>query len=44
MVDIDKVVRTLDKAKQPQSEFVKLMDSFKDPYIVLIRLQLFLSY
>jgi endonuclease-3 len=36
MVDIDKVVKTLDKAKQPQSEFVKLMDSFKDPYIVLI--------
>ncbi len=36
MVDIDKVVTTLEKAKQPQSEFVKLMDSFKDPYIVLI--------
>lgn len=36
MVDIDKVVRTLEKAKQPQSEFVKLMDSFKDPYLVLI--------
>ena len=36
MVDIDKVVATLKKAKQPQSEFVKLMDSFKDPYLVLI--------
>ena len=36
MVDIDKVVIALEKAKQPQSEFVKLMDSFKDPYIVLI--------
>ena len=36
MVDIDKIVATLEKAKQPQSEFVKLMDSFKDPYLVLI--------
>ena len=36
MVDINKVVATLEKAKQPQSEFVKLMDSFKDPYLVLI--------
>ena len=36
MVDIDKVVTTLEKAKQPQSDFVKLMDSLKDPYIVLI--------
>ncbi len=36
MVDIDKVVTTLEKAKQPQSEFVKLMGSFKDPYLVLI--------
>ena len=33
---IDKIVTTLEKAKQPQSDFVKLMDSFKDPYIVLI--------
>ena len=33
---IDKIVRTLEKAKQPQSDFVKLMDSFKDPYLVLI--------
>ena len=33
---IDKIVNTLEDAKQPQSDFVKLMDSFKDPYIVLI--------
>ena len=36
MVDIDSVVKILQDAKQPQSDFVKLMDSFKDPYIVLI--------
>jgi endonuclease-3 len=36
MTDIDKIVRILKNAKQPQSEFVQLMDSFKDPYIVLI--------
>ena len=36
MVDIDKIILTLEEAKQPQSDFVKLMDSFKDPYIVLI--------
>ncbi len=35
-VDIDKIVETLKKAKQPQSDFVKLMDSFNDPYLVLI--------
>lgn len=35
-MDIDKIVEILKKAKQPQSEFVKLMDSFKDPFIVLI--------
>jgi endonuclease-3 len=33
---IDEVVKILEEAKQPQSEFVKLMDSFKDPYLVLI--------
>ena len=33
---IDKIVKKLEDAKQPQSDFVKLMDSFKDPYIVLI--------
>lgn len=33
---IDKIVKTLENAKQPQSDFVKLMDNFKDPYLVLI--------
>ena len=36
MTDIDKIVKLLKDAKQPQSEFVKLMDSFKNPYLVLI--------
>ena len=36
MKRIGKVVNLLTKAKQPQSDFVKLMDSFKDPYLVLI--------
>lgn len=36
MIDIDSVVKGLKKAKQPQSDFVNLMDSFKDPYLVLI--------
>lgn len=35
-VDIEKVVKGLEAAKQPQSDFVKLMDSFKNPYLVLI--------
>ena len=35
-VNIDKIVEILQQAKQPKSDFVKLMDSFKDPYIVLI--------
>lgn len=35
-IDIDKIVELLKKAKQPQSDFVKLMDSFKNPYLVLI--------
>ncbi len=35
-VDIEKVVIGLEEAKQPQSDFVKLMDSFKNPYLVLI--------
>ena len=34
--DISKIVDILVREKQPQSEFVKLMDSFKDPYLVLI--------
>ncbi|MBO5434873.1 hypothetical protein J6A31_03500, partial [bacterium] len=33
---IDKIVELLKKADQPQSDFVKLMDTFKDPYLVLI--------
>ena len=36
MIDIDKIVETLKEAKQTQSDFVKLMDSFKNPYLVLI--------
>lgn len=36
MEDISSVVSLLTEAKQPQSEFVKLMDSFKNPYLVLI--------
>lgn len=35
-VNIDKIINILEKSKQPQSEFVKLMDSFEDPYLVLI--------
>ncbi len=33
---IDIIVKNLKNAKQPQSDFVKLMDSFDDPFIVLI--------
>lgn len=33
---IDRIVKTLQQAKQPQSDFVVLMDSFKNPYLVLI--------
>ena len=36
MVDIDSVVANLEKAKQQKSDFVGLMDSFNDPYLVLI--------
>jgi len=35
-MNIDKIVEILKNAKQPQSDFVKLMDSFKDPFVVLI--------
>lgn len=35
-MNIEKIVEILKKAKQPQSDFVKLMDNFKDPFIVLI--------
>ena len=33
---IYKIVQLIKDAKQPQSEFVKLMDNFKNPYLVLI--------
>ena len=36
MDTIDKIVSTLKKANQPKSKFVHLMDSFNDPYLVLI--------
>ena len=36
MKRVGNVVMLLEDAKQPQSDFVKLMDSFKDPYLVLI--------
>jgi len=36
MDTIDKIVSALKKANQPKSEFVHLMDSFNDPYLVLI--------
>lgn len=36
MERIGSVVKLLEEAKQPQSDFVKLMDKFKDPYLVLI--------
>lgn len=35
-MDIDKVVQILKDAKQTRSEFVDLMDTFNDPYLVLI--------
>lgn len=35
-MDIDKIVETLKQAEQPRSEFVKLMDGFESPYLVLI--------
>lgn len=34
--NIGKIIQLLEDAKQPQSDFVKLMDSFKNPYLVLI--------
>ena len=36
ITDIDKIVQNLKEANQPKSEFVNLMDSFNDPYLVLI--------
>lgn len=35
-LNIDKVVKLLKDAKQQQSDFVQLMDTFNDPYLVLI--------
>lgn len=35
-LDIDRVVKLLKDAKQPQSDFVHLMDTFNNPYLVLI--------
>ena len=34
--DIGKIVQILNEAKQPRSQFVELMEQFKDPYLVLI--------
>mgnify|MGYP000649256748 CR=1 FL=1 len=34
--EIDEIVDLLKKADQPRSDFVKLMDTFNDPYLVLI--------
>ena len=36
MKNIDKIVEGLNKAEQPRSEFVQLMEEFNDPYLVLI--------
>ena len=33
---IDKIVQALINANQPRSEFVELMEQFRDPYLVLI--------
>ena len=35
-MDIGKIIETLKKANQPKSDFVKLMDTFNNPYLVLI--------
>ena len=34
--EIDNIIQKLKDANQPRSEFVQLMDSFNDPYLVLI--------
>ncbi|MCD8378537.1 MAG: endonuclease III [Candidatus Gastranaerophilales bacterium] len=36
MEHIDDIVHTLKQAKQPRSDFVNLMETFKNPYLVLI--------
>lgn len=35
-INIAKVVQILKDAAQPRSDFVKLMDTFQDPYLVLV--------
>ena len=34
--DIEKVIQSLEKANLPRSEFVNLMETFKNPYLVMI--------
>ena len=36
MIDIDKIVERLKAANQPRSDFVNLMEEFRNPYLVLI--------
>ena len=36
MINIDKIVENLQNANQPRSEFVNLMEEFRNPYLVLI--------
>ena len=36
MINSDKIVENLQKANQPRSEFVNLMEEFRNPYLVLI--------
>lgn len=36
MEKIEKIIQTLKDANQPKSDFVKLMDGFSDPFLVLI--------
>lgn len=36
MINIDKIVGILQSANQPRSEFVNLMETFHNPYLVLI--------
>ncbi len=36
MIDIDKIVEILQQAEQPRSDFVQLMETFHNPYLVLI--------
>ena len=36
MKNIDEIVQGLKGASQPRSEFVNLMEEFKNPYLVLI--------